>query len=207
MFQREKAPREAGRQASIFRLVKKKTKLDLHPNLAQAPPLSLHCLFHRKRTRVQAGGWQGPVPPRVNKQRGEPGRPQPGHCHIPALSLAGRCKLDRVAALAAWMHFAEARLLGPTGSRQHSPLPRLALASSQRPGTVGRGPEVQPALPLGNTSQPRFAPWSAATRAMHPGCTGDNASWASEQSHLGSFEPLLCPPVRSVTTNSEESKD
>lgn len=84
------------------------------------------------------------------------------------------------------MRFAGARLLGPTGSLQCSPLPRSALASSQRTGTAGQGPEAQAALPLGNTSGPRFAPWFAAKRAAHPGCTGTarpgplgKATWAA----------------------------
>jgi len=90
----------------------------------------MHCLFRRKRT---------PVPPRVTNSRGEPGRPQPGRCRVPAQSPAGRLKLDRVAALGAGMRFAGGRLLGPTGSLRCSPLPRSALASSQRPGTAGQG--------------------------------------------------------------------
>lgn len=104
------------------------------------------------------------------------------------------------------MRFAGGRLLGPTGSLRCSPLPRSALASNQRP-------EAQPALPLGNTSGPRFAPWAAATGAAHPwdapgtalpGPLG-KATWlASNPSSVRQFD--LSPQRKAETKSAKETE-
>ena len=131
---------------------------------------SLYCLSFVEKERAHALGVGKVQSGRgETNSRGEPGWPQPGRRHVQAQSPAGWRKLDRMGALGAGPRFAGARLLGPTGSRHRSPLPGSAPASSGRPGTTCRGPEAQPALALGNTSGQSFAPWSAATRAAHPG--------------------------------------
>lgn len=152
------------REAPIFRLDSE--------NKIRAPYTAfLYIASPSSKKKVHTGSGLARSGPAAGKQTaaGEPGWPQPGRRHVQAQSPAGWRKLDRMGALGAGPRFAGARLLGPTGSRHRSPLPGSAPASSGRPGSTGRGPEAQPAFALGNTSGQSFAPWSAATRAAHPG--------------------------------------